>query len=245
MSGSLLLRSRIIASSGFPLSLCSSKNQLDSYRARSNKAWVAARKRKAEGLPPIDEWAYNEIEKKSGMFKPQHTVEEQIAYMDSQEYKDTYKGLEVHRWYRRNHQGQSKFQPPARLFCIDRYGRFNLSYACPICRDEYLFFDYRNPKLMQQFMQWAIIKAKEHGTMPFAIPFREFDLKEWYDGWKDNRKDQVFDPEPLTRCVSIEDVLPEPQQKQYEAHNRDHKNSWDEWWLRHAKFARTIKRQDA
>ncbi|KAK6043360.1 hypothetical protein COOONC_19135 [Cooperia oncophora] len=86
-----------------------------------------------------------------------------------------------------NRGGQSILQPPPRLFCIDRYGRFNVNNACPVCRDEYLFFDYRNPALIEQFLsdgthqpiailksglcqeQYALLRAqllaaKEHAT---------------------------------------------------------------------------------
>lgn len=30
-----------------------------------------------------DKWAYNHVERKKGLYKPSHTVEEQIAYMKS------------------------------------------------------------------------------------------------------------------------------------------------------------------
>lgn len=64
-----------------------------------------------------------------------------------------------------------KWQPPLRLFCIDRNGRFNVNHACPICRDEYFFFHYevcftrckgelmdnnqslQNPRLLQHFVK--------------------------------------------------------------------------------------------
>lgn len=45
--------------------------------------------------------------------------------------------------WKRNLRTQLKWQPPTRLFCIDRNGRFNVNNACPVCRDEYFFFDYR------------------------------------------------------------------------------------------------------
>lgn len=53
-------------------------------RLRSNKAIEAAKAREEAGLEPIDEQAYNYIERKNGLFKPKHTVEEQIAYMNSE-----------------------------------------------------------------------------------------------------------------------------------------------------------------
>lgn len=97
----------------------------------------------AEGKAEEEQWAFNHVEKKKRLLKPRHTVEEQMAYMDSKVFQDSYKGLPVYKWYRRNIVGQAILQPPPRLFCIDKEGRFRLNHACPICRDEYLFFDYR------------------------------------------------------------------------------------------------------
>lgn len=57
---------------------------LTQLRYRSKKAVEAAKRRVEEGLEPIDEFAYNHIEKKNGLIKPSHTVEEQIEYMDSE-----------------------------------------------------------------------------------------------------------------------------------------------------------------
>ena len=58
-------------------------------------------------------------------------------------YQNAYKGKPVHAWYRRNYKGQAIFQPPPRLRCLDKDKKFRTNNACPICRDEYLFFDYR------------------------------------------------------------------------------------------------------
>lgn len=53
-------------------------------RFRSKKAVLAAKEREEKNLEPIDELAYNYIEKKDGLFKPKHTIEEQINYMNSE-----------------------------------------------------------------------------------------------------------------------------------------------------------------
>lgn len=53
-------------------------------RFRSKKAVQAAKEREEQGLEPIEELAYNHIEKKNGLFKPKHTIEEQIKYMNSE-----------------------------------------------------------------------------------------------------------------------------------------------------------------
>ncbi|VDM96420.1 unnamed protein product [Onchocerca ochengi] len=135
-------------------------------------------------------YAYNTVEKKKGLYRPKHTLEEQIAYMNSEVYADTYKGMPVYHFYRRNFKGQSVFMPKPRMFCVDKEGKFKVNHACPICRDEYLFFDYRNPALILQFLfdqtdrilplkklglcfdQYAqlraqLLKAKEHGLLMF------------------------------------------------------------------------------
>uniref|UniRef100_A0A7E4V9L2 28S ribosomal protein S18-2, mitochondrial n=1 Tax=Panagrellus redivivus TaxID=6233 RepID=A0A7E4V9L2_PANRE len=208
--------------------------------------------------------AYNHVERKKGLFKPEHTLEEQINYMKSQIFENTYKGLSVHKWYRRNVKGQLALQPPPRMFCIDKEGKFNVNHACPVCRDEYLFFDYRNPALIEQFLvpgtdqpmdilktglcreqytllQAQLLRAKEHGTLPFAIEFRHFDYSLYYKNWK-GKSDAEFDEEEIpTRAASdIYELYPEPEVA-FPTHNRDYGNNWDEWWTRHGQFARKAK----
>lgn len=61
----------------------SSTSSFQAQRFRSKKAILAAKEREEKGLEPIDELAYNYIEKKNGLIKPTHTVEEQIGYMNS------------------------------------------------------------------------------------------------------------------------------------------------------------------
>ncbi|KAK6009098.1 hypothetical protein OSTOST_26010 [Ostertagia ostertagi] len=151
--------------------------------------------------------------------------------------------------------GQSTLQPPPRLFCIDKYGRFNVNNACPVCRDEYLFFDYRNPALIEQFLsdgthqpiailksglcreQYAMLRAqllaaKEHGTITFGIDFRNFDFREWYKDW-------TTPPMPHVERAGIrlQDIHPDPLVS-FPVFKRDFNNDWDQWWLRYDKFAR-------
>ncbi|VDL70272.1 unnamed protein product [Nippostrongylus brasiliensis] len=210
------------------------------------------------GTPEEVGWAFNHIEKKRGLFKPKHTIEEQISYMNSKAYKDAYKGLPIHRWYKRNFKGQSTLQPPPRLFCIDKHGRFNVNNACPVCRDEYLFFDYRNPSLIEQFLadgthqpieilksglcreQYAMLKAqllaaKEHGTITFGIDFRNFDFREWYKDWTEPPK-----PHVERAGIRLQDIHPDPLVS-FPVFKRDFNNDWDQWWLRYDKFAKKGK----
>ncbi|KAI6191739.1 PRP6-like protein [Aphelenchoides bicaudatus] len=167
-------------------------------------------------LAEPSEYAWNDVEKKKGKIKPTHTIEEQIAYMKSKAFENAYKGLPIHKWYRRNIFTQSMIQPPPRLVCIDGEGRIKMNNACPICRDEYLFFDYRNPDLIKQFLlpgtdqlvpllktglcreQYAqlraqLLKAREHGTLEFCVKFRKFDYSEWYPDWRveDQREEHL------------------------------------------------------
>lgn len=58
-------------------------------------------------------------------------------------FANAYKGLPIYKWYRRNVAGQMMYQPPPRLFCVSKDGRYNTNNPCPVCRDEYLWFDYR------------------------------------------------------------------------------------------------------
>uniref|UniRef100_A0A0M3I7G5 28S ribosomal protein S18-2, mitochondrial n=1 Tax=Ascaris lumbricoides TaxID=6252 RepID=A0A0M3I7G5_ASCLU len=203
-------------------------------------------------------FAFNHIEKKKGLYKPIHSIEEQIAYMKSKAYEDAYKGLPIYHWYKRNHKGQAILQPRPRLYCIDKEGKFNVNNACPICRDEYLFFDYRNPALIEQFLasgtdqpiplkrsglcieqynqlKAQLLKAKEYGTIKFGVPFRNFDYSIWYSWWDGEEHVKVE-----RGGINIENVHPDPL-VEFPTHKRDVGNNWDQWWLRHDKFARKAK----
>lgn len=235
--------------------------QIGSIRNRSFRMLKIRMER--ENLVPFsdDDYAYNHVEKKDSRLKPHHTVEEQIEYMNSEAYHNIYKGRPIWEMWKRNLRGQIKLQPPARLFCIDRNGRFNVNHACPVCRDEYLFFDYRNVALIDQFLRHGtdvplpilrtglcqeqhinlraqVQKAKDHGTMPFNVEFRHFDYNEWYPGlW--NGEQTNIDELPK-RVIDVDDVYPNPD-VDFPAHNRDINTNWDEWWVRHEKFARKAR----
>ncbi|KAM3728576.1 28S ribosomal protein S18b [Dirofilaria immitis] len=210
-----------------------------------------------KGAEEATGYAYNTVEKKKGLYRPKHTLEEQIAYMNSEVYADTYKGLPVYHFYRRNFKGQAIFMPKPRMFCVDKEGKFKVNHACPICRDEYLFFDYRNPALILQFLydqtdrilplkklglcfdQYAqlraqLLKAKEHGFIKFAVPFQNFDYKNWYPWW--DKDDHVY----VRREVPVEEIHKQPLVN-FPVHNRDYNNDWDQYWLRHKEFVQRSK----
>ncbi|XP_032677496.1 28S ribosomal protein S18b, mitochondrial [Odontomachus brunneus] len=127
------------------------------------------------------------------------SIETSIKYMTSDAYKQTYGDNLVWKLYRRNHKGAI---PPkkTRKTCI-RAGQV-CGNPCPICRDEYLRLDYRNVKLLEQFINSyngdilsymktgicqkkykellvAITKAKDYGTIIFDVPVRQYDYSEW------------------------------------------------------------------
>ncbi|VDN50507.1 unnamed protein product [Dracunculus medinensis] len=220
-----------------------------------------------EKIQEVKGFAFNHVEKKKGLFKPNHTIEEQINYMQSKVYEDAYKGLPVYMWYRRNVKGQLVLQPPPRIICLDKEGKFRTNNPCPICRDEYLFFDFRNPALIEMFLyqgtetplpllktglcreqymllQVELLKAKEHGvefffcTIKFCVPFRNYDYCAWYPWWtKEEHKDVS---RGNLEGQGVYDIYPDPL-IEFPAHKREYNTNWDKWWLRYDKFVQKGK----
>ncbi|NXH16822.1 RT18B protein, partial [Bucco capensis] len=112
-------------------------------------------------------------------------------YLESEEYKVTYGDKPVWLGYRRNHKGGI---PPQRTrkACL-RKGK-PVGNPCPICRDHKLQLDYRNVKLLDQFicpdsgvilhpthtgvcmkqhklLTKAIAQAQDHGLLWLHIPY--------------------------------------------------------------------------
>lgn len=123
-------------------------------------------------------------------------LELSMAYMESPAYKETYGDDKVWERYRRNF-AKGRTYRRTRRTCIED-GFLTTSNPCPICRDEYFVVDYRNVKLISQFMedytgrvltakgtgvcqhQWvqirvALEKAKDHGYLDLDPPFIEYD----------------------------------------------------------------------
>ncbi|CAL4184377.1 unnamed protein product, partial [Meganyctiphanes norvegica] len=129
-------------------------------------------------------------------------IEISMKYLESEAYETTYGDDPVWTKYRRNFKGQ--FPPTkTRQKCI-RKDRISTGNPCPICRDEYLVVEYRNTKLLEQFisdytgevisfkktgvcqkrhreLQIAIAKAMDFGLITFDVPFREYDYSEFYN----------------------------------------------------------------
>ncbi|XP_062492759.1 small ribosomal subunit protein mS40 [Pezoporus occidentalis] len=112
-------------------------------------------------------------------------------YLESEEYRTTYGDQPVWFGYRRNHKGAI---PPQRTrkACLRKGKR--VGNPCPICRDRNLHVDYRNVKLLDQFicphtgvifhptrtgvcmkqhklLSKAIAQAQDHGLLWLQVPF--------------------------------------------------------------------------
>ncbi|KAF5400997.1 28S ribosomal protein S18b mitochondrial [Paragonimus heterotremus] len=125
-----------------------------------------------------------------------------LDYVNSEVYESTYRGKPVWFYYRRNFKGH--FAPPkTRPNCV--MSKFLISSnPCPICRDEFLVLDYRNTKLLKQFINpisakilepsqtglcqhqhkklvLEIEKAQDLGTIEMWLPFHLYDYSDYYD----------------------------------------------------------------
>ncbi|XP_043940415.1 28S ribosomal protein S18b, mitochondrial [Protopterus annectens] len=120
-------------------------------------------------------------------------------YLESEEYIERYGERPVWSDYRRNHKGAIPPQK-TRKMCIR--GDKVSGNPCPICRDQKLQIDYRNVKLLQQFVSpytgiildatrtgvcrkqhknltKAIQTARECGLLQFSIPFTELKTEDY------------------------------------------------------------------
>lgn len=128
-------------------------------------------------------------------------AESSIRYMESKAYSEAYGDKPVWFYYRRNFKGQRA--PETRKTCI-RGGQISTGSPCPICRDEHLLVDYRNTKLLEQFLSpytgevleskktgvcqkqhkkllVEVMKAHNQGLLEKNIPFRIYDYSEYWD----------------------------------------------------------------
>ncbi|XP_054983059.1 28S ribosomal protein S18b, mitochondrial [Sorex araneus] len=119
--------------------------------------------------------------------------DEPWKYLDSEEYQSRYGSNPVWADYRRNHKGGLP-QQRTRKMCIRK--NKVAGNPCPICRDHKLHVDFRNVKLLEQFvcahtgvifhapytgvcmkqhkkLTQAIQKARDHGLLRYHIPHVE------------------------------------------------------------------------
>uniref|UniRef100_A0A8C6WYZ9 Small ribosomal subunit protein mS40 n=1 Tax=Neogobius melanostomus TaxID=47308 RepID=A0A8C6WYZ9_9GOBI len=115
-------------------------------------------------------------------------------YLESEEYIERYGSNPVYTGYRRNHKGGIPPQK-TRKTCIR--GDKASGNPCPICRDQNIIVHYQNVKLLEQFISSqtgmihdptktgvcmqqqkklteAINAARDHGFLPFQIPYVDF-----------------------------------------------------------------------
>ncbi|XP_029920257.1 small ribosomal subunit protein mS40 [Myripristis murdjan] len=120
-------------------------------------------------------------------------------YLESEEYMERYGTNTVWAGYRRNHKGGIPPQK-TRKTCIR--GDKISGNPCPICRDPNVIIHYQNVKLLQQFispytgivydptrtgvcmkqqkqLNEAISTARDHGLLPFQIPYVDFSGEEY------------------------------------------------------------------
>ncbi|KAB1261446.1 28S ribosomal protein S18b; mitochondrial [Camelus dromedarius] len=116
--------------------------------------------------------------------------DEPWKYLDSEEYLNRYGSRPVWADYRRNHKGGV---PPQRTRKMCIRGNKVAGNPCPICRDQKLHVDFRNVKLLEQFvcahtgiifhapytgvcmrqhknLTKAIQKARDYGLLRYHIP---------------------------------------------------------------------------
>ncbi|XP_028305455.1 small ribosomal subunit protein mS40 [Gouania willdenowi] len=150
-------------------------------------------------------------------------------YMESEEYIEKYGGEPVWTGYRRNHKGGIPPQK-TRKTCIR--GDKICGNPCPICRDPNVIINPQNVKLLQQFISphtgalydptrtgvcmkqqkklaEAIDTARDHGFLPFSIPFVEFTAEDY-----SNRHDAVGSTPPAPASTEpwyywYKDIIPD------------------------------------
>ena len=127
-------------------------------------------------------------------------LETSIRYLESDAYHQTYGKLRVWEQLRRNF-ARGRIHVDTRKTCI-RKDKLTTRNACPICRDEYLVVDYRNLKLLDQFIddynghvysskktgvcqvqqrniQVAVDKARDLGLLTVDQPFVDYDYSKY------------------------------------------------------------------
>ena len=135
-------------------------------------------------------------------------IEISLRYMESDAYKTVYGNEPVWKNYVRNRTSQ-RFPHYTRDFCVEE-GLYIRGNPCPICRDEYLLLDYRNVKLLKQFLndhtgeiepviktsicqaqlrnlRVALRKAYNLGLMKYEVPFRTYDYRDYYPELRDEK----------------------------------------------------------
>ncbi|XP_068414953.1 small ribosomal subunit protein mS40 isoform X2 [Eschrichtius robustus] len=119
--------------------------------------------------------------------------DEPWKYLDSEEYQNRYGSRPVWADYRRNHKGGI---PPQRTRKTCIRGNKIAGNPCPICRDQKLHVDFRNVKLLEQFVcahtgiifhaPYTGVCMKQHKKLTQAIQKARDHGDPWYPwySWK-------------------------------------------------------------
>jgi len=149
-------------------------------------------------------------------------AETSMKYMESDAYKLTYGEGAIWKKYARSY-GTHRKPQWTRKMCIRR-GLYGTGNPCPICRDEFLVVDYKNLKLLKQFLapstgelysvtvtnvcqrqqknlEVAYTLACDHGLIEHDVPFREYDYSLYYTPEEMDKSKSVEDPSMLLKIV--------------------------------------------
>ncbi|XP_071156459.1 small ribosomal subunit protein mS40-like isoform X2 [Mytilus edulis] len=161
----------------------------------------------------------------------QESWDTSIRYLESDSYKKTYGDDVVWKHYRRNFKGN--MAPETREKCI-RQGKIGLASPCPLCRDEYLTVDYRNIKLLRQFLnpftgdvlpslktgvcqqrlkelQIQRLKAIDYGFIQMPLKQRHYDYSEYHNLAKESEeKSKLLSNSTSTDMDTLEDAMASP-----------------------------------
>lgn len=175
------------------------------FQTEANEAIEAIEANEASPEQKLDNEESSNLTKGGSYINKDRTVvidvDTSIKYIQSEAYQITYGKSPVWKLYKRNFKGQY-IPRKTRKTCI-RGGQVTTGNPCPICRDEYLVLDYRNVKLLKQFISpfngetlsfditsicqkqhktllVALMKAKDCGLITFDPPHRIYDYSHWY-----------------------------------------------------------------
>lgn len=73
------------------------------------------------------------------------------------------------------------------------------------------------------------------------MEFRQFNYKSWYPNYEETAEDIEMEMNKVSRNdLNVEEIHSDPSVL-FPIHKRDVGTSWDQWWLRHDKFAQKDK----
>ncbi|CAH8824926.1 unnamed protein product [Trichobilharzia szidati] len=154
-----------------------------------------------------------------------------LEYLNSDVYRNTYRGKPVWFYYRRNYKGH--FPPSStRKNCV-YLGKLISSNPCPICRDEYLVLHHQHTELLKQFLnpdtlqifptaktglcqhqhkilQMEVEKARDLGTIQMCTPFYLYDYNDYYDYLPTEQLNELLKINGRSMNISSADLITLP-----------------------------------